>query len=61
MSSKSLKELRAEKPAHLTVFWCDRCDKLINARSKTITHCVRSDALTRARFKGVVYTEKTWQ
>ena len=31
MTKKSLKELREEKPIHLTVFWCDRCNKSINS------------------------------
>ena len=26
----SLKQLRALQPAHLTIFWCDRCGRAIN-------------------------------
>lgn len=30
MTKKTLKQLREELPVHLTVFWCDRCNKAIN-------------------------------
>jgi len=50
MSSKSLKELRAEKPAHLTVFWCDRCDKLINTNEdKTHFHAEQCGSCKKYR------------
>jgi len=29
--TKNSKDLRAPNPAFLTLFWCDRCDKLINS------------------------------
>jgi len=36
--SKSLKELRESHPLHLTIFWCDRCNRAINSNEEDHYH-----------------------
>lgn len=50
--SKSSKQLREENPVFLTMFWCDRCGRLVNSNEER-DHFHREQCGDCVKFKAV--------